>query len=175
MFRQFLQLPPILRYSKIDAAVWLTAFIGTLVFGMIPGLGCSLGAQVAALLYRSTQTRIMPLRHVELIKLTGKTDRHIYALSGSLDFTCVEILTKVPSGKAIILDMSACGYVDWIGFDGLKKLIGRSESTRFCCVSESVLATIVAIDEKYKDNVFPTLTDCIALEEEQRVTANENI
>ena len=175
MFRQFLQLPPILKYSKIDAAVWLAAFIGTLVFGMVPGLGCSLGAQVAALLYRSTQTRILPLRHVELIKLTGHTDRHIYALTGPLDFTCADILAKVPSEKAIILDMSACGYVDWIGFNGLKKFIGRSESVRFCCVSKPVLATIVAIDEKYKHNVFPTLTDCIALEEQQQVTASENL
>ena len=75
MFRQFLLLPPILKYSKIDATVWLAAFVGTLVFGMIPGLGCSLGAQVAALLYRSTQTQIRAnSRHVELLEVLAPPD-----------------------------------------------------------------------------------------------------
>lgn len=175
MFRQFLLLPPIIKHSAIDGVVWLISFLGTVVFGMIPGLVCSLSAQVMAVVYRSTQTRILPIYHNELVTRTTKqTDAHIYTLTGPLNFTCGQRLDKIADGRSIILDMGACGHVDWIGLDALTNLVSRSESVSFCCVNKSVLETIIKIDEHHIDHIYPTISDCLALNP-TRFTADEQI
>ena len=165
MFRQFLMLPPILKHSTVDGAVWLVSFVGTVVFGMIPGLACSLGAQVMAVVYRSTQTKLLQIGHTELISYTtDQSVTRIYKLTGPLDFTSGQLsLAKIGDGKSIILDMSACSYIDWIGLDALKQLIARSKSVSFCCVNQSVLGAIVSTDQNHINCVYPTISDCIAL------------
>ena len=53
-----------------------------------------------ALLYRSTQTSLLPIHQVDFIKVkTSQTVNDIYSLNGPLDFTSAETLLKLTSSK----------------------------------------------------------------------------
>ena len=53
MFRQFLLLPPIWKYSKIDGMVWILTFLITIAFGMLYGLAGGVGLQLIVTTLRS--------------------------------------------------------------------------------------------------------------------------
>lgn len=95
MFLQFQTLPTMWRSNRPDCLVWLTAFFGVMLFGVVGGLAAGILALISSLLYSLMGTAelkaIGQFQNSEYY-FDNTTTSHIYEFSGPLNFATAENL-----------------------------------------------------------------------------------
>uniref|UniRef100_A0A674DJ67 Solute carrier family 26 member 5 n=1 Tax=Salmo trutta TaxID=8032 RepID=A0A674DJ67_SALTR len=61
MFKQFRDIPALWRTSKIELAIWLVAFVASVLLGLDLGLLVALGFAILSVIYRTQRPVILPL------------------------------------------------------------------------------------------------------------------
>ena len=95
MFLQFQTLPDLWRKSRGDFFIWISAFTGVMVFGVVGGLLCGIMALIGNLIRLNLTAKLVPIgayEKSEYFYRIGLSFEHIYEFTGALNFVSAEAL-----------------------------------------------------------------------------------
>jgi len=167
MFRQFLLLPDIWKYSKLDGTVWFVTMFVTVAFGMLIGLGVGVGLKILITILRSKSKSNM------LVKISGiyreqkyfpvssdKPKSLIYRFTDSLTYLSTEeMLNSLPDIGKIVLDFGNVSFVDYGGVCLLKIKLARYQEVAIANASNDVFESLCRMEITEMENVkvYPDL------------------
>ena len=96
MFLQFQTLPDLWRKSRGDFFIWISAFTGVMVFGVVGGLLCGIMALIGNLIRLNLTAKLVPIGAYEKSEYFYRTDLsfdNIYEFTGALNFVSAEALS----------------------------------------------------------------------------------
>lgn len=96
MFLQFQTLPDLWRKSRGDFFIWISAFAGVMVFGVVGGLLCGIMALIGNLIRLNLTAKLVPIGSYEKSEYfyrVGLSTDYIYEFTGALNFVSAEALT----------------------------------------------------------------------------------
>ena len=96
MFLQFQTLPDLWRKSRGDFFIWISAFTGVMVFGVVGGLLCGIMALIGNLIRLNLTAKLVPIGAYEKSEYFYRTDlsfENIYEFTGALNFVSAEALS----------------------------------------------------------------------------------
>ena len=96
MFLQFQTLPDLWRKSRGDFFIWISAFAGVMVFGVVGGLLCGIMALIGNLIRLNLTAKLVPIgayQKSEYFYRIGLSTDHIYEFTGALNFVSAEALS----------------------------------------------------------------------------------
>ena len=101
MFLQFQTLPDLWRKSRGDFFIWISAFVGVMVFGVVGGLLCGIMALIGNLIRLNLTAKLVPIgafEKSEYFYRVGLSTDYIYEFTGALNFVSAEALS-LPEGQ----------------------------------------------------------------------------
>ena len=96
MFLQFQTLPDLWRKSRGDFFIWISAFVGVMVFGVVGGLLCGIMALIGNLIRLNLTAKLVPIgafEKSEYFYRVGLSTDYIYEFTGALNFVSAEALS----------------------------------------------------------------------------------
>jgi len=96
MFLQFQTLPDLWRKSRGDFFIWISAFLGVMVFGVVGGLLCGIMALIGNLIRLNLTAKLVPIGAFEKSEYyyrVGLSTDNIYEFTGALNFVSAEALS----------------------------------------------------------------------------------
>merc|ERR1712110_676058 len=101
MFLQFLILPKLWRESRGDFFIWISSFLGVLIFGVVGGLSFGVMVLIINLIRNNFSSRLVllnPYPNSEYYFENGEVGI-IFEFRGPLNFISAENLSKPPKGS----------------------------------------------------------------------------
>ena len=149
MFLQFQTLPDLWRKSRGDFFIWISAFVGVMVFGVVGGLLCGIMALIGNLIRLNLTAKLFPIgayEKSEYFYRVGLSTDYIYEFTGALNFVSAEALS-LPEGqnnknekgneqskdlveKILIISLARVTSVDIVGANALIAF-AKSKSSHF--------------------------------------------
>lgn len=96
MFLQFQTLPDLWRKSRGDFFIWISAFTGVMVFGVVGGLLCGIMALIGNLIRLNLTAKLVPIgafEKSEYFYRVGLSTDNIFEFTGALNFVSAESLS----------------------------------------------------------------------------------